>query len=265
MLNFDEIVRIAMKNKTPLDSKKENEVLREFADEMARQLHALESQFVSVSDLHAFPLIPGKQALYVMNWKENRVSYQRNILELLGYEEEEFTEEIVHARIHPDDMDVVSRVIKGIVKHYIDIQQPGLATFLVMSYRLLKKDNTSIRVMRQSGVFETSKSGKLISNWSVLTDIDFMGKKGPVLWDINGYEVNLDAFREEVYNEFANFFSKRELQIIELIRNKKKSKQIASALNISKHTVDTHRKNILKKANCKSSDQLLAFCRRNGI
>ena len=41
--------------------------------------------------------------------------------------------------------------------------------------------------------------------------------------------------------------------------------EIAVKLNISRHTVATHRKNILFKSNCSDSQQLLLFCKKNGI
>ena len=44
----------------------------------------------------------------------------------------------------------------------------------------------------------------------------------------------------------------REIEILNGIREGKTSLDIASALHITKNTVDTHRRNILKKTNSKS-------------
>ncbi|WP_165876118.1 response regulator transcription factor [Mariniflexile fucanivorans] len=51
--------------------------------------------------------------------------------------------------------------------------------------------------------------------------------------------------------------TRRETQILQLISEGNTSEQIASILNISKHTVDTHRQNIIKKNNIKNTSAIL--------
>ena len=63
--------------------------------------------------------------------------------------------------------------------------------------------------------------------------------------------MNLDKKPQEL-------FTKREREIIKSIVEGKASSQIAEELSISVHTVSTHRKNILAKANCKTPIELAA-------
>lgn len=51
----------------------------------------------------------------------------------------------------------------------------------------------------------------------------------------------------------------REIEIIELLFERKSSSEIGEILFISKHTVDTHRRNILKKIDVKSTGELVSF------
>ncbi len=60
-------------------------------------------------------------------------------------------------------------------------------------------------------------------------------------------------------------FSEREIEIIKLIAQHKTSKDIADELYISKNTVDTHRRNILEKANLHKTSELIMFAFENGI
>jgi two-component system, NarL family, response regulator NreC len=53
--------------------------------------------------------------------------------------------------------------------------------------------------------------------------------------------------------------SKRELEIVKLIGEGKTSQEIADRLFIGKTTVDTHRKNILKKLNLQGKSELLRY------
>ncbi len=58
-------------------------------------------------------------------------------------------------------------------------------------------------------------------------------------------------------SEITNNLSPREIEILEMLIQGKTSKEIAEILFISKTTVDTHRRNLLEKTNCRSTSELL--------
>jgi len=60
-------------------------------------------------------------------------------------------------------------------------------------------------------------------------------------------------------------FTERELEILKLIGQHKTSQEIADELNLSKHTINTHRKNILEKVGLHKSSELIVFARENGL
>ncbi|NQX91424.1 MAG: response regulator transcription factor [Flavobacteriales bacterium] len=57
----------------------------------------------------------------------------------------------------------------------------------------------------------------------------------------------------------------REIQIIKGISKGKNSKEIGEELYISKHTVDTHRRKILEKTECKNAAELVKFAIEGNI
>ena len=59
--------------------------------------------------------------------------------------------------------------------------------------------------------------------------------------------------------------SNQEKQLIKLVVAGKTSKEISVALNISKNTVDTHRKNIHKKLELTNSGSLIKFANENNL
>ncbi|MDO1448421.1 response regulator transcription factor [Rhodocytophaga aerolata] len=59
--------------------------------------------------------------------------------------------------------------------------------------------------------------------------------------------------------------SKREIEIIKLTCNEYSSSVIAERLNLSSHTVNTHRKNILQKLGVKTQLGLVRFALQNGL
>lgn len=57
----------------------------------------------------------------------------------------------------------------------------------------------------------------------------------------------LTGERRKLDVESNSLLSEREISVLQLIRNGKSSKLIAELLEISKHTVDRHRQNIIGK------------------
>jgi len=51
----------------------------------------------------------------------------------------------------------------------------------------------------------------------------------------------------------------RELEIVRALAQGNNSKQIGDLLNISRHTVDTHRRTILSKTNTKNTAELITY------
>ena len=60
-------------------------------------------------------------------------------------------------------------------------------------------------------------------------------------------------------------YSKREIEILKLVSLGFSSKKIGEQLFISSHTVDTHRRNMLKKTGKKDSTELVFYAKENGL
>jgi DNA-binding CsgD family transcriptional regulator len=79
-----------------------------------------------------------------------------------------------------------------------------------------------------------------------------------------------NEYETKYFNNFSqklltNGISNRERDIIRLLILKKTSKEIAEKLFISPNTVDTHRRNILKKLNISSTGELVALLKMNKL
>jgi len=79
----------------------------------------------------------------------------------------------------------------------------------------------------------------------------------------NEYETKyFNNFSQRMLNDGI---SNRERDIIRLLVLNKNSKEIAQKLNISPNTVDTHRRNILKKLNLSSTGELIGMIKTNNF
>jgi DNA-binding NarL/FixJ family response regulator len=71
------------------------------------------------------------------------------------------------------------------------------------------------------------------------------------------------SFRDQFANKMK--LTKRELELIPLLATGKNSSQIASQLDISSNTIDTHRKNIFRKLEINSMIELVNFAHENNL
>lgn len=212
-----------------------------------------------------YPLMPG-QALYVMNYPNNIVSYQRGIDELLGYSEEEFTMELLLSYFHPDQYETLQRITKAAVNFGIS-QDPKQKqnTWMLITYKARKKDGVYVPLLRQTSIYEKDIKGRMVSSFSILSDLSGMTNAEKVEWKLRGPKIDEDHFSKYIYEAYSNFFTDREMEVLKYLENGTSSQEIAKALFISKNTVDTHRRNMLGKAGSTNTIELISFARKNGV
>ena len=71
-------------------------------------------------DIKDFPVIKGKQCLYVMNWGISKITFAKGVEDMTGYSVDDFEKRVMGEFIHPDDKPIVERIIKGGMDHIID-------------------------------------------------------------------------------------------------------------------------------------------------
>jgi two-component system, NarL family, nitrate/nitrite response regulator NarL len=69
--------------------------------------------------------------------------------------------------------------------------------------------------------------------------------------------------KREVVN--IEVLSSREIEILKLIAEELSGVQIAERLNISHHTVETHRKSLFRKLGVNSTYALIKYALQNGV
>jgi DNA-binding CsgD family transcriptional regulator len=215
-----------------------------------------------LNDILNYPLTSG-QCLYILDYSNKTVRYQRGVEELLGYTPKEFTFDLVTSFFHPDDYDMVSRLMKAILSFATENQSKDIA--FTLTYRVRKKDGSYLKVIRQSSSFDLDNNGRIISNLSMLSDISFLSPFTKVEWKFEAPGLDAEKFRKQVTKEYKGFFSDKEMEVIKSLNEGLSSKEIAEKLNLSKHTIDTHRRNMLYKAQCKNTVELMNFCKHNGL
>ncbi|MDD3003647.1 response regulator transcription factor [Flavobacterium sp.] len=134
----------------------------------------------------------------------------------------------------------------------------------ITATRLIKKKHPSIQIIAFSmfdqaeavkQMQEAGASGYIMKNSSLTKLIKAIRT---VAENNSFFDTDIIADKSSENNEFI-LLSRREKEILRLIGEGKTSNEISEMLFIGKTTVDTHRKNILKKLNIHGKSDLLRF------
>lgn len=82
---------------------------------------------------------------------------------------------------------------------------------------------------------------------------------------ISGNPVFMWSAEKQEHKSNADVLSKREKEIIMLIRQGLTSQEIANKLFLSTYTVDTHRRNILRKLDLKNTAMMVLYAQQNHL
>ena len=190
------------------------------------------------------------------------------ILDLLGYDPSEFDLALLNSIIHPADRSWFLGIGNRTIEFFSTLPIEKLMKYKVRyDIRLRKKDGEYARMLYQGILMEHDQRGRFLRTLSMLTDISYLKQEGkPVLSFIgmNGEVSYWDAASKNLFIESEDELTKRERQVLTLLIEGRLSKEIAQVLKISKQTVDTHRKNMLRKKKLVNTGELVGKAIRYG-
>lgn len=152
----------------------------------------------------------------------------------------------------------VSGTDNQLITDLVELKQNSKTKFLVVSNNQNKDSIRKLLDMGIKGIVTKNCSQQEITNAlvSVSNNKRFFCNK------------ILDLVIEEQNSEddiIPTKLTKRELEVLKLIATGNKTNQIAELLFLSIHTINTHRKNILKKLNMSSPTELVVYAINNGL
>lgn len=192
----------------------------------------------------------------------------KEIEDLLGFLPSEFNLQFLLNKSHPDDRPYFLNFENKAREFLTALPIEKLMKYKIRyDYRIQKKDGSYVRILQQSIVAEHDLNGGIIRTFATHTDINHLKPEGYPVFSIIGLDgepsyINIDV--EKVFAVSKEFLSKREKQVLSLLIEGKLSKDIGDILNISKQTVDKHRKNMIHKNNLSNTGELIGKAVRYG-
>jgi DNA-binding CsgD family transcriptional regulator len=191
-----------------------------------------------------------------------------NFEDLFGYDLKKLGEDAhryLHSQIHPDDFIENRKNAISVMKFYYHLTPETRADYkFVYEYRVKGKSDQYVRVIVQYQSLELDKKGNTwlaIGVMDVSPDqSDFQGVKAQI---INFKTGEIGKLEED--DKTIQKLSKREIEILSLVKDGYLSKEISAKLFISMHTVNTHRQRILEKFNANNSMEAVQFAAKLGL
>ena len=178
---------------------------------------------------------------------------------VLGLSPQEFTSDDLFKIIHPEHSEYYLEIHRKMIHFYRHLSLEEYFRYKAQyDFKFRHTDGHYKWVLMQSLVCETDLQGQVLKTFVTFTDISKFKKTGRPTLSFVGLEghptieskIDLPPHED---SEPECVLSEREIQILSQLRAHKASREIAEELNISYHTVVSHRKNILSKTKSKNS------------
>ncbi|MBJ6107845.1 PAS domain-containing protein [Hymenobacter sp. BT523] len=187
------------------------------------------NQFVFIHDVRA------QQPVFV----------SAGIERVLGYPATEFSVTRLYQSIHPDDVAAVGRATVLSAEYAARYRADTLGQVFSTAYRLRHHQGHYVRVLRQNYGLSADEEGNVLLIASIYTDISAHKFGDEVTCHCT--DERLQRRLEQEMGSLRPRLSHREQAVLGLVLAGCSSREIATELHLSVHTVNTHRRNIARK------------------
>ncbi|HEY9115401.1 MAG TPA: LuxR C-terminal-related transcriptional regulator [Bacteroidales bacterium] len=209
-----------------------------------------------------------KQFFYVGDFTRLSIIYSsKRCLQMYGLRPDEMDPRNIFKRTHPDDLKRhgVGRS-KGFERANEIYSNPKDDYAVISSnYRFMNLQGEYRNLLLQGYFFKSKKSALNVYGILVHTDISWFEKMKFGFNIYMGKNLSYFRFPDEELIMTGCVFTEREFEILKLIKEGQSSEQIGQKLFLSPHTIDTHRRNILKKTNSSSTSELIIELMERGV
>jgi DNA-binding CsgD family transcriptional regulator len=203
------------------------------------------------------------RCFYLADYSTLRMLYvSPNIVNVLGYTPEEFDFRKLFGIIHPDDSRAVFEIARMVLSRELSYIAGDSSRHiaLYMAYRAAKSNGKYTRISLTISRHTDPAGG--IYDMAEIRDISHVRCGTMVSFALLGGKPLKDLPQD---TRKGLSISRREQEIIYYISQGYTSRKIAYELNLSEFTVNTHRRNIMRKTGTTNMVDMLLFAAFNGI
>ena len=227
--------------------------------------HGTWKDFVIDVEIHkkilAF-LQPGDFYYWILNSKSGDMEYiSPEVVDVLGYPMEVLDLNFFFNLFHPEDKSYFLNFEIAIADFFNKLPNEKRHKYKIQyDFRFKKADGEYLRILNQMIILQYDETQSTIRTLGFQTDISHLKKEGKPVLSLIGldgepsyYDIDVAA----IFKPSKDILTGKEKEVLRMLTKGNISKEIGNQLHISKTTVDSHRKNMLKKTNSKSTSELV--------
>lgn len=224
---------------------------------------------------------PGNSYYYVVNMHNLEVEFMsESVKQFIDIQTEAVTMRDLLETILPEEIENIglkSKVISDFYTSFLD-QENVLNYKNMFSYRMKDKDGNIRTMLYQAFPLNVLENGTPEHVFCTQTDVSHLRVPSTnsvsfmhITGGKNYYNVDTSKGKFDPENidggnhDFSKLLTDREKEILIKLAKGLNAEQIAEQLNLSPHTIKTHRRNFLNKTGCTNTTELVAKCLTNGI
>lgn len=251
---------------------------KEYSEKLSHyQPYKTTSDFKQIASL----ISPGRSYYYILNLHNLEFEEISNsVTHFVSKNPEEIRMEDLLKTALPEELPYIEKkesVIQDFYGRFLEPSEVPNYKFLY-SYKLKDLDGNVRTMLHQASILSATEEGMIEHVFSLHTDVSHLKinsnnnisfihlGNGKSYYNIDTSDGNFDPLASEFGDtNIQELLTKREKEITALLAEGFSAEKIANSLNISRHTIRTHRRNILKKTGCSTTAELIAKCLTSGI
>jgi DNA-binding CsgD family transcriptional regulator len=190
----------------------------------------------------------------------------RRSVEMIGLKPEQVEPSVFFTATHPDDLlrHNTARTKLFSLGHELYIEKKGNG-IISTNFRTRHVKDQYSNILVQCYVFYSEVPYRTAFLLQVCTDISWYKKMKHGYHYYTGTDLSLFRYPDEGLLLLGNIFSNSQFRILQLLAEGCSSEQIAGRLFLSIHTINTHRRNMLKISGKSSTHELILDLKASGM
>lgn len=214
--------------------------------------------------------ITGNSASFIFDlYKRQYIYASQNFSEIIGTDLRKLVsnegQQVTDNLLHPEDNAQFEQMQLNLYSFLFSLPPSRKMDYKhIYSFRVRNSENEYIRFMSQQQVLELDAAGNI---WLVMGIIDLAPDQNSnqefecsILNYKTGKKLSISDFTDDIVK-----LTKREKEVLQLIKDGLLSKEISDKLAISINTVNIHRQNILQKTHTNNSIEAIRFIEKMGL
>ncbi|SFT35700.1 PAS fold-containing protein [Lishizhenia tianjinensis] len=233
----------------------------------------IEDQINKLREFDSF-LPPSQSFFIVSNTTKNSFEFvSENFEVVLGLEIDRMINEGINywfSFIHPEDLEIWLNIMADLMLFTMTEVSPEERPLLhyTWSFRVKNKKGVYVKILEHQTPTFFDEHVKPVMGVAQLTVLE-ENQHSPMVATVKKLNANKEYetlfYKNYSQKLIATDLSNRELDVLRLLALNKTSKEIGNQLFISSHTVDGHRRKILKKLDFSKTNELVSYCMKNQL